>query len=149
MECTEIIPRDRVSTFKHGVNFINTVKGRFIIFMDEFDKLSVCENVCRHNGGNFVQDIEDIGSSKVTCTFHGWKLDCQTLKYVNPPDCLDQQKLLSELDDFGNLILTQFAKPNPWDTDPQLLQILSPNELVITYLSHACIEVRMGNICNS
>lgn len=134
------------ATLKVGVNFI-VIKGqRFLIYKGQDGSLSACKNVCSHNGGVFVRDIEDIGSpSVVKCSFHGWKLDCATMTYTNPPDCLEQEQMIIEPLSDGSLILTSPIKTKPWALGTVFPRVeLTADEVTITYLSHACVEIKLG-----
>lgn len=51
--------------------------------------MMVVRNRCKHQGGKFVQDIEDVGAEGgsavvVKCTNHGWKFDMKTRRCVGP-----------------------------------------------------------------
>ncbi|KAG8442308.1 hypothetical protein GDO86_011197 [Hymenochirus boettgeri] len=135
-----------VQTLKEGINFLrNKDNGEnFIIFKDG-ETLRACKNLCKHQGGTFITDIEELGNRKVRCTKHNWKLDVSTMKYVNPPDSFCQDELAIERDEEKGLSLVELDPPNPWDTDPLVTEPLETGEVQITYLSHACMELKIGN----
>lgn len=51
------------ANLKEGVNFLrNKESGKnFIVFKHE-DELRACKNLCKHQGGTFIKDIEDLDS---------------------------------------------------------------------------------------
>ena len=69
-----------------GVNCISKSGFSLLILKRKDGTLQACENLCKHQGGKFAlsSDIEDAGKNIVKCTRHHWKLDCETLQYVNP-----------------------------------------------------------------
>jgi CMP-N-acetylneuraminate monooxygenase len=142
------LPSTVFVNFRTGVNFYNDGTTRLIVFK-AVDKLgavtwSACFNKCRHNGGTFVADIED--SAVVTCAYHGWQLDCSTMEYVNPPDCVKQDPLIVEFDDDSNVmnIFIQ-VQSKPWLINRRQKQVIKPGEFGVTYFSHACVEIRAGS----
>ncbi|XP_073422247.1 cytidine monophosphate-N-acetylneuraminic acid hydroxylase-like isoform X3 [Dendrobates tinctorius] len=134
-----------VASLKDGINFLrNKDTGKnFIIFKDG-EALRACKNVCKHQGGTFIKDIEDLDSRTVRCTKHNWKLDVSTMKYVNPPDSFCQEELVIEKDEEDGISLVELYPPNPWDADPKTKTDLEIGELQITYLTHACMELKLG-----
>eukprot|EP00058_Branchiostoma_floridae_P007418 XP_002592906.1 hypothetical protein BRAFLDRAFT_65491 [Branchiostoma floridae] len=90
-----------------------------------------CRNICKHQGGKFVQDVEDSASSVLRCTKHGWRLDCSTMKYVNPPDSFSQERLVPELEEDGSLALVELIPPEPWKVDARAPQDIQPGEVQI------------------
>eukprot|EP00455_Lapot_gusevi_P043240 TRINITY_DN522_c0_g2_i4.p1 TRINITY_DN522_c0_g2~~TRINITY_DN522_c0_g2_i4.p1 ORF type:complete len:647 (+),score=248.51 TRINITY_DN522_c0_g2_i4:80-1942(+) len=142
------VPASHINGWKAGVNLFtdNETKNRVIVFKKAeangtFSYVA-CRNVCRHNAGSFVRDIED--SPIVTCSYHGWKLDCSTLNYVDPPDCLKQDGLLVEPQPDGSINFCELEQVHPWEVDPRPRLAIQPGELTVTYLSHACVEIRAG-----
>ncbi|MEE6464747.1 hypothetical protein FKM82_006345 [Ascaphus truei] len=107
--------------------------------------MQACKNLCKHQGGTFIKDIEDLDGRSVRCTKHNWKLDVSTMKYINPPDSFCQDELVIERDEENGLSLVELNPPNPWDTDPQTAQNLEVGEVQITYLTHACMDLKLGN----
>lgn len=113
-----------VSSLKEGVNFKKySVDGKCCIIYKNNDIIRACKNQCKHQGGLFIKDIEDLDGRwdhsdrtharnytvpikpiitadrllcshrTVKCTKHNWKLDVSTMKYVNPPDSFLQDEL--------------------------------------------------------
>lgn len=111
---------EEVGSLQEGVNFKkNPQDGKCYIIYKNGD-LRACRNQCKHQGGLFIKDIEDLDgrwdqsdsntfqavfvifitadkffSSHriVKCTKHNWKLNVSTMKYVNPPDSFMQEEL--------------------------------------------------------
>ncbi|XP_040209754.1 cytidine monophosphate-N-acetylneuraminic acid hydroxylase-like isoform X2 [Rana temporaria] len=131
---------------KEGVNFLrNKESGKnFIVFKNEEEELRACKNLCKHQGGTFIKDIEDLDSSIVRCTKHNWRLDVSSMKYVNPPDSFCQEELVIEKNEDNSISLVELDPPNPWDSDPKIPVDLEVGELQITYLTHACMELKLG-----
>lgn len=52
-----------VASLKEGVNLLrNKESGKnFIVFKNE-DELRACKNLCKHQGGTFIKDIEELDS---------------------------------------------------------------------------------------
>ncbi|KAM4706366.1 cytidine monophosphate-N-acetylneuraminic acid hydroxylase [Rhinophrynus dorsalis] len=67
------------------------------------------------------------------------------MKYVNPPDSFCQDELVIESDDDNGLSLVELSPPNPWDADPRTAIDLEPGEVQVTYLTHACMDLRFGS----
>ncbi|XP_070562638.1 cytidine monophosphate-N-acetylneuraminic acid hydroxylase-like isoform X2 [Ptychodera flava] len=128
-----------------GVNLINKSESdNFVVFKGDDNGVPVfrvCRNRCKHQGGTFIKDIEDLDSSVVRCTKHGWKLDSETMQYVNPPDSFKQDELVGELDDNGRLVLSELKPPQPWQRDSRQKEPLRPGEVKVTYLTHASVEI--------
>lgn len=103
-----------------------------------------CKNQCKHQGGSFIRDIEDLDGKTVKCTKHFWKLNVSTMHYVNPPDSFSQDELSVEMLDGGGLQLVELSPPEPWLTDPQDTLELQEGEVTVTYLTHACMELSLG-----
>ncbi|XP_022104581.1 cytidine monophosphate-N-acetylneuraminic acid hydroxylase-like [Acanthaster planci] len=150
-------PRE-TSGLKDGVNLVRGLGNlRFIIYKDaaaeDTDEESasehmfkVCLNKCKHQGGIFIKDIEDRNDCVLRCTKHGWKLDARTMQYVNPPDCFSQEQLVPELNEDGSLSIVELRPRHPWETnkrDPEPLQV---GEVQVTYITHACIELKLGDL---
>lgn len=110
-----------------------------------------------------VVDMEDLGRSPVlTCSFHGWQLNAETLDYVKPPDCLKQEALRidnSPQTDSGAFKIFQRQPYEPWKSKgtthaeghqqqqqaaQQVSSIAAPLDLKISYISHACVEISAG-----
>jgi len=143
------LPYSTVNQFKFGLNLLNGIfdeKNKFglLIYKNEDKSLTISRNLCRHAGGNFVRDIEE-GPEIVRCTSHGWKLNTKTLEYIRPKMCLKQKQLTIEEQNDGGLFILEPILYEPWLINPQLKQDLQPNEMTITYLNHASIEIQAGN----
>lgn len=99
-----------------GVNFKRSSEdGKCYIIYRSAGGFRACRNQCRHQGGLFMKDIEDLDGrwetqayadrvvnaasglssvhSTVKCTKHNWRLNVSTMKYVNPPDSFLQDEL--------------------------------------------------------
>ncbi|XP_063781283.1 cytidine monophosphate-N-acetylneuraminic acid hydroxylase-like [Pseudophryne corroboree] len=134
-----------VASLKDGINFLkNKEKGNNFIIFKNGEALRACKNLCKHQGGTFIRDIEDLDNRTVRCTKHNWKLDVSTMKYVNPPDSFCQDELVIERDEENGISLVELNPPNPWETDTRIPMDLEAGELQITYLTHACMEVKLG-----
>ncbi|KAI8484179.1 hypothetical protein Bbelb_381330 [Branchiostoma belcheri] len=146
------------AALKPGVNLVNKNVGNFIIYKDPTcpeDPYKACRNVCRHQRGVFVKDIEDATCNVVRCTKHNWKLDTSTMKYVNPPDSFTQELLFPELDEKGRLALVELRPPEPWESDGRPRRGLDlgrcrykhrkGNYTSVTFFAHACMEVKLGD----
>ncbi|RVE72613.1 hypothetical protein OJAV_G00039150 [Oryzias javanicus] len=137
--------REAVDALKDGVNFKKTPGGSCYIIFKSSDGLKACKNLCKHQGGLFIQDMEDMGGRTVKCTKHNWKLDLSTMKYVNPPDSFMQDELDVESLEDGGVQLVELSPPDPWLTDPREAEELQEGEVKVTYLTHACMELQLGN----
>ncbi|KAL2102547.1 hypothetical protein ACEWY4_001715 [Coilia grayii] len=138
---------EAVLALKDGINFRkNPVDGRCYIIYKTDTGLRACRNQCKHQGGVFIKDIEDIDGRTVRCTKHFWKLNVATMEYVNPPHSFLQDELEIVWPDGpgGGLDLMELNPPDPWLTDPMETQELEPGEVTLTYLTHACMELKLG-----
>uniref|UniRef100_A0A8C4DQD2 Cytidine monophosphate-N-acetylneuraminic acid hydroxylase n=1 Tax=Dicentrarchus labrax TaxID=13489 RepID=A0A8C4DQD2_DICLA len=134
---------EAVGSLKEGVNFKkNPEDGKCYIIYKNKDGLKACKNQCKHQGGLFIKDIEDLDGRTVKCTKHNWKLNVSTMKYVNPPDCFLQDEL--EIMDDGGLQLVELNPIDPWLADPREPLELQKGEVKVTYLTHACMELQLG-----
>uniref|UniRef100_A0A8C6UKK0 Cytidine monophosphate-N-acetylneuraminic acid hydroxylase n=1 Tax=Neogobius melanostomus TaxID=47308 RepID=A0A8C6UKK0_9GOBI len=122
-----------VDSLKDGVNFKKNPEDSkcYIIYKSE-EGLRACKNQCKHQGGLFIKDIEDLDGKTVKCTKHNWKLNVSTMKYVNPPDSFLQDELEVEALEGGGLQLLEL--------DPE-----DPSGRGVTYLTHACMELQLGS----
>uniref|UniRef100_A0AAY4EY36 Cytidine monophosphate-N-acetylneuraminic acid hydroxylase n=1 Tax=Denticeps clupeoides TaxID=299321 RepID=A0AAY4EY36_9TELE len=138
---------EAVRALKVGINFVKNPEDRkcFIIYKDQ-DGVRACRNQCKHQGGLFMKDIEDLHERTVRCTKHNWKLDVKAMQYVNPPDSFMQDELEIVWKDpsVGGLELVELNPPDPWLTDPRGAQELEAGEVTITYLTHACMQLKLG-----
>ncbi|XP_048831169.1 cytidine monophosphate-N-acetylneuraminic acid hydroxylase isoform X2 [Brienomyrus brachyistius] len=135
---------EEVLALKQGINFKKSrEEGKcYIIYKDDHG-LRACRNQCKHQGGLFIKDIEDIDGKTVRCTKHNWKLNVSTMRYVNPPDCFDQDELDIIWVD-GGIELVELNPTDPWLSDPKMPEELLPGEVTITYMTHACMELKFG-----
>ncbi|KAF7245105.1 Cytidine monophosphate-N-acetylneuraminic acid hydroxylase [Varanus komodoensis] len=135
-----------VAVLKEGINFLrNKTDGTSYILYKNADTLRACRNMCKHQGGLFIKDIEDLTKTHVRCTKHNWKLDVSTMKYVNPPDSFCQDELVVEPDADNGLMLIELHPPNPWDVEPRKPEDLAFGEVMVTYLTHACMDLKLGD----
>ncbi|XP_061449716.1 cytidine monophosphate-N-acetylneuraminic acid hydroxylase-like isoform X2 [Rhineura floridana] len=134
-----------VAALKEGINFLrNKADGKNYILYKDKDTLHACKNMCKHQGGLFIKDIEDLTDKCVRCTKHNWKLDVSTMKYVNPPDSFYQDELDIETGPDNGIVLIELHPPNPWDTEPRKSEDLAFGEVQVTYLTHACMDLKLG-----
>ncbi|XP_047414536.1 cytidine monophosphate-N-acetylneuraminic acid hydroxylase isoform X2 [Sciurus carolinensis] len=135
-----------VANLKEGINFFrNKSTGKDYILYKDKNHLKACKNVCKHQGGLLIKDIEDLDGRSVKCTKHNWKLDVSTMKYTNPPGSFCQDELVVEMDENSGLLLLELNPPNPWDSDPRSPEDLAFGEVQITYLTHACMDLKLGD----
>ncbi|XP_030645472.1 cytidine monophosphate-N-acetylneuraminic acid hydroxylase [Chanos chanos] len=139
---------EAVLSLKDGINFKkNPQDGKCYIIYKDKNGLKACKNQCKHQGGLFIKDIEDMDGRTVRCTKHNWKLNVSTLQYVNPPDSFMQDELeIVWLDAAnGGLELVELNPPDPWVIDPRDAEELEVGEVTLTYLTHACMELKAGD----
>uniref|UniRef100_A0A8C9P815 Cytidine monophosphate-N-acetylneuraminic acid hydroxylase n=1 Tax=Spermophilus dauricus TaxID=99837 RepID=A0A8C9P815_SPEDA len=135
-----------VANLKEGINFFrNKSTGKDYILYKDQNHLKACKNLCKHQGGLFIKDIEDLDGRSVKCTKHNWKLDVSTMKYTNPPESFCQDELVVEMDGNSGLSLVELSPPNPWDSDPRPPEDLAFGEVQVTYLTHACMDLKLGD----
>ncbi|XP_055988379.1 cytidine monophosphate-N-acetylneuraminic acid hydroxylase isoform X1 [Sorex fumeus] len=135
-----------VAKLKEGINFVRNKKtGKDYVLYKNKDQLKACKNLCKHQGGLFIKDIEDLDGRSVKCTKHNWKLDVSTMKYINPPDSFCQDELVIEMDQEDGLLLVELNPPDPWDSDPKSPEDLAFGEVQVTYLTHACMDLKLGD----
>ncbi|KAJ1201608.1 hypothetical protein NDU88_005415 [Pleurodeles waltl] len=119
--------------FKDGINFVRSKEdGKNYIIYKDGDKMRACKNLCKHRGGLFIKDIEDLSSRSVRCTKHNWKLDVSTMKYTNPPESICQDELVIERGEGAGLSLVERNPPNPWDADPKDPEALAFEEVQVS-----------------
>ncbi|KAI4878076.1 hypothetical protein NFI96_011684 [Prochilodus magdalenae] len=143
--CQTVLTLDATAAgnLKEGINFTKSPDGRCFIIYKYQKTIRACRNQCKHQGGLFIKDIEDMDGSTVRCTKHNWKLNVATMQYVNPPDSFLQDELVEvEQSADGSLKLLELDPPDPWTTDPRPVQELQPGEITLTYLTHACMELK-------
>uniref|UniRef100_A0A8C5XZL1 Cytidine monophosphate-N-acetylneuraminic acid hydroxylase n=1 Tax=Microcebus murinus TaxID=30608 RepID=A0A8C5XZL1_MICMU len=135
-----------VANLKEGINFFrNKSTGKDYIIYKNKCHLRACKNMCKHQGGLFIKDIEDLDGRSVKCTKHNWKLDVSTMKYINPPESFCQDELVVEMDENNGLLLLELNPPNPWDSEPRSPEDLAFGEVQVTYLTHACMDLKLGD----
>ncbi|CAL8242606.1 unnamed protein product [Merluccius merluccius] len=135
-----------VASFKFGINFRkNPNDGKCYLIYKEEAGLKACRNQCKHQGGVFITDMEDLNRQTVKCTKHNWKLNVSTMRYSNPPDSFSQEELEVELLD-GGLRLLELVPQDPWLEEQRDPQPLEPGEATVTYLSHACMALSLGGV---
>ncbi|XP_042073222.1 cytidine monophosphate-N-acetylneuraminic acid hydroxylase [Haplochromis burtoni] len=111
---------EAVGSLKEGVNFKkSTEDGKCYIIFKSNNDFKACKNQCKHQGGLFIKDIEDLDGMTVKCTKHNWKLNVSTMKYVNPPDSFLQDELEVSMLDDGGLQLVELSPVDPWMADPR------------------------------
>ncbi|KAM9704898.1 cytidine monophosphate-N-acetylneuraminic acid hydroxylase isoform 1-T2 [Menidia menidia] len=136
---------EAVASLKEGINFKkNPENGICYIIYKSNNGFKACRNQCKHQGGLFIRDIEDLDGRNVKCTKHNWKLNVSTMKYVNPPDSFAQDELEIEMLDDGGLQLLELNPLDPWLADPREPLELEEGEVKITYITHACMELQLG-----
>ena len=131
-------------TLKLGVNLLNKGETQFIVHKAEDGNLRACQNICRHQGGTFAPDIEDSASCIVRCTRHDWKLDVSKMEYTNPPNVHKQSELVVRRERGNGVRFLLQDAISPWDV-LQARKDLVSGELTVTYLTHACLEIKLGN----
>ncbi|XP_077994815.1 cytidine monophosphate-N-acetylneuraminic acid hydroxylase-like [Glandiceps talaboti] len=143
------LSKEETQALNTGVNlFVRGEEDKYVVFKggSNIESIKACRNKCKHQGGTFVKDIEDIDSCILRCTKHGWKLDSSNMRYVNPPDSFKQEELVPEIDDDGCLRLIELRPPQPWQHDPREKGTILPGEVTFTYFSHACLEIKFGDV---
>ncbi|KAB1261979.1 Cytidine monophosphate-N-acetylneuraminic acid hydroxylase [Camelus dromedarius] len=111
---------------KEGINFVrNKSTGKDYILYKKQSHLRACKNMCKHQGGLFIKDIED--------------LDGRYLKICS------SLVLVVEKDKENGLLLLELNPPNPWDSDPRSPEDLAFGEVQVTYLTHACMDLKLGD----
>uniref|UniRef100_A0A8D1YXU6 Cytidine monophosphate-N-acetylneuraminic acid hydroxylase n=1 Tax=Sus scrofa TaxID=9823 RepID=A0A8D1YXU6_PIG len=134
------------ANLKEGINFVrNKSTGKDYILFKNKSRLKACKNMCKHQGGLFIKDIEDLNGRSVKCTKHNWKLDVSSMKYINPPGSFCQDELVVEKDEENGVLLLELNPPNPWDSEPRSPEDLAFGEVQITYLTHACMDLKLGD----
>ncbi|XP_006628136.2 cytidine monophosphate-N-acetylneuraminic acid hydroxylase [Lepisosteus oculatus] len=140
------LDHNAASALKEGINFVRSKEdGRCYIIYKDKQSFRACKNQCKHQGGIFMKDIEDLAERTVRCTKHNWKLNVATMKYVNPPDSFTQEELAIETNESGGIQLIELSPPEPWLSDPRTPEELEYGEVLITYLTHACMELKLGS----
>ena len=170
LELIITLSKSKVSSLKDGLNFVNCKQmqhvsqkcSRLIIYVRSMQTgdpeprtpedvqhngkvYTACLNICKHKGGTFVPDIEDLSGETVKCNFHGWKLNMETLKY-SQSERLTQEKLPVRLNSDGELHIYRVVLSHPWDKgNPRVKIPLKEKECTVTYWSHACVNIKCGS----
>ncbi|XP_033099034.1 cytidine monophosphate-N-acetylneuraminic acid hydroxylase-like [Anneissia japonica] len=140
------LSREETSKLQEGVTLVNKSENeKYIIYRDS-DEFTACKNICKHQGGTFIKDIEDTSKCILKCTKHGWKLDPSTMRYVNPPDSFRQEQLVADINDDGCLTLTELRPPQPWEENKRDPQPIELGEVKMTYFTHACMRFEFKDI---
>ena len=147
MNCVAFLSSSEVSALCKGTSCTTAREPHsnsripIVIFSEHGGRVDrACRNKCRHAGGRFIPDIEHIG--EVKCTSHGWRLDPASMEYTEPAQLLSQMELTLEKERDGTVRLLEQVPRRPWeDGDGCEKHKLSPGEMVITYMSHACILI--------
>eukprot|EP00118_Oscarella_pearsei_P019714 m.211034 g.211034 ORF g.211034 m.211034 type:complete len:614 (+) comp39749_c1_seq1:42-1883(+) len=156
---------DEVRAMKPGVTIKALQKESIILYKSADDddrtykskatlaRFRACRNVCYHQEGTFViRDVEnpipgECSRAIVSCTKHNWKLDVSTMEYINPPEVFDQDELIVQQKGDGRLAVYEVTPPvQPWEIDARLRKNLEPNEVTVTYYTHACVEMKFKDV---
>lgn len=116
------------------------VDGDFLVSCDLEGELCAAQNRCRHQGGRFGPAAGPI----LSCPRHGWRLDVTTMHYVDPVGGLTQPQLEVVRRPGGSIDLCERRPPAPWEDRHRPREALETGELTVTYLTHACAEIRCG-----
>ena len=71
-----------------GIHFIMDKK---LILYKKDNELKICLNKCKHQGNRFIKSKN---AHVVVCPAHGWELDLEKMKYINPCGIELQQELI-------------------------------------------------------
>jgi CMP-N-acetylneuraminate monooxygenase len=121
-----------------GAHFI---KDKKLILYKKDNELKICLNKCKHQGNQF---IESKSPHKVICSAHGWELDLEQMKYVNPRGIDLYQELLKStiLED----TIEVFYNEGESGTFANIQKCtLEKKEFTITHYSHATAEIKCGD----
>uniref|UniRef100_A0A2K6GZS0 Cytidine monophosphate-N-acetylneuraminic acid hydroxylase n=1 Tax=Propithecus coquereli TaxID=379532 RepID=A0A2K6GZS0_PROCO len=124
-----------VANLKEGISFFrNKSTGKDYILYKNKCHLRACKNMCKHQGGLFIKDIEDLdGRYQQSFTFLLLIHICSHLV------------LVVEMDENNGLLLLELNPPNPWDSEPRSPEDLTFGEVQVTYLTHACMDLKLGD----
>eukprot|EP01084_Bolivina_argentea_P027936 51931_1 len=133
-----------IDNLKYGCNLVHQKQKKYIIYKNNDGSLIISRNKCNHQGGIFVEDIED--SNILKCSRHGWKLNPKNMKYVNPCNEIQQQyRIVSEQNGYSIYDLIELQSIcKPW-LPLRMKQKLDANELTLTFYSHACMKIKCGD----
>lgn len=113
--------------------------GSVIVNVSPAGEVRACWNRCKHQGGRLVLSE----GATATCPHHGWKLDVGSMTYLNPIGAGPQNELTVVEGSGGQLSICESVRPEPWGSRASR-QLLRNQELMVTFLVHASIEVKMG-----
>eukprot|EP00161_Ancyromonas_sigmoides_P003252 TRINITY_DN1301_c1_g2_i1.p1 TRINITY_DN1301_c1_g2~~TRINITY_DN1301_c1_g2_i1.p1 ORF type:complete len:581 (-),score=171.41 TRINITY_DN1301_c1_g2_i1:43-1749(-) len=147
------LPKEKV-VFRDGsrVAFVS-VEGTQVVLRKDDDSdvgFRAVLNKCHHKGGTFLRDVEDLGEGLgcvLTCSNHGWKLDLDSMEYVNPDNGIVQESLVvedtDEADPGSTFVFHRFTPADPWgELRPRAP--LERGEMTLQFYAHACVEVKCG-----
>lgn len=123
---------------KQAVNFLEG--GDIIVFKSETGRLRATRNRCKHRAGRFKRTGTDC--QVVTCANHGWRLDTQTMKYVEPVGKLRQAELEVAILEDGTVHLYETVEELPWDVAPMPKEPLAAGEFTVRFYTHATVEIK-------
>ena len=93
--------RIKLNNIKDGVNSID----EYLIYKNG-DIINVCRNQCKHMGGKFKKCGEE---NIVSCIRHNWKLNLETLEYINPKSII-QDSIKWKIDGESSIIYDDVIK---------------------------------------
>ncbi len=125
-----------MSELKQTVNFPGG--GDFIVFKGETGRLRATRNRCKHRAGRFKRTDCQV----VTCANHGWRLDVETMKYVEPVGKLRQAELEVITLDNDTVQLFELVEQLPWEVDPVSREPLAAGEFTVRFYTHATVEIQ-------
>lgn len=103
--------------------------------------LCAARNRCRHRAGRFACGD---APGPLTCPRHGWGLGPRSMHYLSASGGLTHPQLAVRERADGRVDLSEHGGPRPWEQDQRPPERLERGELTLTYLTHACVEVRYG-----
>jgi len=121
-----------------GTHFIMDKK---LILYKKDNELKICLNKCKHQGNRFIKSKN---AHVVVCPAHGWELDLEKMKYINPCGIELQQELI-----VPNILEDTIEVD--YDEDEKELFVndtmhaLVTDEFTITHYSHATAEIKCGD----
>uniref|UniRef100_A0A2K6GZM4 Cytidine monophosphate-N-acetylneuraminic acid hydroxylase n=1 Tax=Propithecus coquereli TaxID=379532 RepID=A0A2K6GZM4_PROCO len=122
-----------VANLKEGISFFrNKSTGKDYILYKNKCHLRACKNMCKHQGGLFIKDIEDLDGR-------------YQQSFVFSLASLLAIRFVVEMDENNGLLLLELNPPNPWDSEPRSPEDLTFGEVQVTYLTHACMDLKLGD----
>ena len=71
-----------VSDLQEGINFFrNKSTGQDYIFYKNKGRLRACKNLCKHQGGLFIRDIEDLDGRYLGSLLPPWGLSAPAVRF--------------------------------------------------------------------